>query len=72
LYPRPPRRRAAAPPVVAHLVFPWQCGRQRGHDLAPGAATTGSSRATGGTNNPQRGTQAPDAQKGGGGSFGAR
>ena len=40
--------------------------------VAPDAATTGSSQAPGGTNNPRSGTQAPDAQKGGGGSMGAR
>src|SRR5262245_7549175 len=40
--------------------------------VAPGAATTGSSQAPGGTSNPRSGTQAPDAQKGGGGSMGAR
>ena len=40
--------------------------------VPPSTATTGSSQAPGGTNNPRSGTQAPDAQKGGGGSFGAR
>jgi hypothetical protein len=36
------------------------------------AATTGSSMRPGGTNNEQTGTQAHDAQKGGGGKDGAR
>jgi hypothetical protein len=37
-----------------------------------GSSTTGSSQMPGGTNNPQTGTQAPDAQKGGSGKSGAR
>jgi len=37
-----------------------------------GGGTSGSSQQPNATNNPQTGTQAPDAQKGGSGSQGAR